>query len=32
MAAWLDGVGGGRVLELDPPRVQRIGLAAARIA
>lgn len=30
--AWLDSVGGSGVLQLDPPRVQRIGLAAARIA
>ncbi len=29
---WLDSVGGSSVLELDPPRVQRVGLAAARIA
>jgi glutathione S-transferase len=29
---WLDSVGGGGVLQLDPPRVKRIGLAAARIS
>jgi glutathione S-transferase len=29
---WLDTVGGSAVLELDPPRVVRIGLAAGRIA
>jgi len=29
---WLDAVGGASVLELDLPRVARIGLAAARIA
>jgi glutathione S-transferase len=29
---WLDALGGGGVLQLDPPRVKRIGLAAARIA
>ena len=29
---WLDSVGGSAVLQLDPPRVKRIGLAAARIA
>ena len=29
---WLDAVGGSGVLQLDPPQVKRIGLAAARIA
>ena len=29
---WLDAVGGSGVLRLDPPRVKRVGLAAARIA
>ena len=29
---WLDTVGGGGVLQLDLPRVTRVGLAAARIA
>ncbi len=29
---WLDAVGGGGVLQLDLPRVARVGLAAARIA
>ncbi|MGH6622667.1 MAG: hypothetical protein ACREBN_01785, partial [Burkholderiaceae bacterium] len=29
---WLDSVGGSGVLELDLPRVKRIGLAAARVA
>ena len=29
---WLDTVGGGDVLQLDLPRVTRVGLAAARIA
>ena len=29
---WLDAVGGSNVLQLDLPRVMRVGLAAARIA
>jgi hypothetical protein len=29
---WLDAVGGSAVLQLDPPRVKRVGLAAARLA
>jgi len=29
---WLESVGGKGVLELDPPRVKRVGLAAIRVA
>jgi len=29
---WLDAVGGSAVLQLDPPRVKRVGLASARLA